>query len=171
MTQAKTLQMLTSYKRWANQLTFAMVDALPPWEALKPRQTRFCNMVLTLSHVFVVDDIFRAHLKGKAHSYTARNVETTPSLDQLRKAQAEIDDWYVATAQALSDEQVSEKVRFKFVGGGEGEMTRGEMILHVVNHGTYHRGFVGDMVYQAGGTPPANDLTVWLRDAAPVSLR
>jgi hypothetical protein len=34
-------------------------------------------------------------------------------------------------------------------------MTCNEMIQHVVNHGTYHRGFVGDMMYQAGVTPSA----------------
>lgn len=45
-------------------------------------------------------------------------------------------------------------------------MTCNEMILHVVNHGTYHRGFVGDMMYQAGVTPSATDLPVFLRDVA-----
>jgi len=45
-------------------------------------------------------------------------------------------------------------------------MTCGEMLLHVVNHGTYHRGLVADMMYQAGVTPPTTDLPVFLRDAA-----
>jgi uncharacterized damage-inducible protein DinB len=40
------------------------------------------------------------------------------------------------------------------------------MVLHVVNHGTYHRGLVADMMYQAGVTPEATDLPVFLRDAA-----
>jgi uncharacterized damage-inducible protein DinB len=43
-------------------------------------------------------------------------------------------------------------------------MTCEQIILHLVNHATYHRGFVGDMMYQARVTPPANDLTVFLRD-------
>lgn len=44
-------------------------------------------------------------------------------------------------------------------------MTRGEIILHLVNHATYHRGFVGDLLNQASVNPPATDLTVFLRDA------
>ena len=44
-------------------------------------------------------------------------------------------------------------------------MSREEMIVHVVNHGTYLRGFVGDLMYQVPATPPANDLPVFLRDA------
>src|SRR2546429_6681738 len=38
------------------------------------------------------------------------------------------------------------------------------IVLHVVNHGSYHRGFVSDMMYQVPFVPPANDLPVFLRD-------
>jgi uncharacterized damage-inducible protein DinB len=46
-------------------------------------------------------------------------------------------------------------------------MTRGEMLLHIVNHTSYHRGFVADMFYQVPVRPPVTDLTVFLRDACP----
>ncbi len=46
-------------------------------------------------------------------------------------------------------------------------MTRGDMLLHVVNHKTYHRGYVADRLYQAGSRPPVMDLPVFLRDAPP----
>jgi uncharacterized damage-inducible protein DinB len=37
----------------------------------------------------------------------------------------------------------------------------------VINHKTYHRGFVADMLCQAGVRPPVMDLPVFLRDAPP----
>jgi uncharacterized damage-inducible protein DinB len=40
-----------------------------------------------------------------------------------------------------------------------------EMLLHVVNHSTYHRGYVADMLYESGSRPPTLDLPVFLRDA------
>ena len=40
-----------------------------------------------------------------------------------------------------------------------------EIVLHAVNHGTYHRGNVAAMLYQIGRTPPTTDLPVFLRDA------
>jgi uncharacterized damage-inducible protein DinB len=43
-------------------------------------------------------------------------------------------------------------------------MTRGEMLLHVVNHTTYHRGFVADLFFQIPARPPTTDLPVFLRD-------
>lgn len=43
-------------------------------------------------------------------------------------------------------------------------MSINEIFLHIVNHGSYHRGFVSDMIYQVPAVPPTNDLTVYLRD-------
>jgi uncharacterized damage-inducible protein DinB len=51
-----------------------------------------------------------------------------------------------------------------FIGGGRGKMTRAQILLHIVNHGTYHRGFVSDLMYQILASVPANDLPVFLRD-------
>jgi uncharacterized damage-inducible protein DinB len=59
-----------------------------------------------------------------------------------------------------------ENINFDFIGGGKGAMTREEMILHIVNHGTYHRGLVADMMYQVPLVPPSTDLPVFLRDVA-----
>src|SRR6185295_8701915 len=59
---------------------------------------------------------------------------------------------------------LGEKVKFTFVGGGEGAMTRGEMLQHLVNHTSYHRGFVAQMMYEVPARPPTTDLTVFLRD-------
>lgn len=156
--------MLVRYKGWANSLTFNNVMELPEGEALRQRSTRFGNMVHTLNHVYVVDDIFRHHLQGKKHSYTARNTEQTPAVGDLWTAVQEMDRWYIGLVDTWSNEDLSEVVHFEFVGGGEGAMTREKIVLHIVNRGTYHRGFVGDLMYQVPFTPPSNDLPVFIRD-------
>jgi uncharacterized damage-inducible protein DinB len=46
-------------------------------------------------------------------------------------------------------------------------MTRLEILLHLANHATYHRGFISDMLYQIPVIGDANDFTVFLRDAWP----
>ncbi|EMS97308.1 DinB [Agrobacterium tumefaciens str. Cherry 2E-2-2] len=159
-----TLKMLVRYKAWANGLTFRSVMELPEGEALRQRPTRFGNMVHTLNHVYVVDDIFRHHLQGKKHGYTARNTDHTPAIGELWEAVQEMDRWYVDMVDTWSDVDLAKAVHFEFVGGGEGVMTREQIVLHIVNHGTYHRGFVGDMMYQVPFTPPSNDLPVFIRD-------
>jgi len=162
MAALNSLQTLTRYKRWADALMIGDVAAAPPGEALRERPTRWQNMVRTLNHVHVVDDLFRCHLLGKSHGYTYRNTDITPPLEELRHAMLALDDWYVDYANALSAKAQAELVPFQFLDGGSGAMTRGDMLLHVVNHATYHRGLVSDMLYQAGCVPSTNDLPVFL---------
>ena len=158
------LTMLTGYKFWADELIYSALRALPEGEATKERATRFGSMLHTLNHIHVIDRIFQAHLQGQPHGFTARNTPTHPPLEALWDAVRTLDQWYVDYAAGLSDMQSEERVEFLFVDGGAGVMSRGEMILHVVNHGTYHRGFVADMMYQVPAMPPATDLPVFLRD-------
>ena len=158
---------LTRYNAWANKLIFEAVAGLPEGEATRPRQSLFKNMVHMLNHNYVIDRIFQAHLEGRAHEYTARNSPDHPALDELWKTQQVVDAWYIAAYDAMSAVELGSVVHFTFVGGGEGAMTREEILLHVVNHTTYHRGFVAEMFYKVPARPPTTDLPVFLRDAHP----
>ena len=159
-----TASMLARYNQWANRVIFDAVAALPGGEAEKPRTSLFKNMVHTLNHNYVIDRIFQAHLEGRPHGYAARNTAEHPPLAELRRSQDEVDAWYVSWADGIAERALDETVRFQFVGGGEGAMTRGQMLMHVVNHTSYHRGFVADLFYQVPAKPPITDLTVYLRD-------
>ena len=162
-------RMLTRYKAWASDLMFEAVTALPEEEALRPRPGAFKNMVHTLNHLYVIDHIFQSHLEGQSHGYTARNTANHPPLAELWRKQQAMDAWYVERFDALPDAELGVVVRFTFVGGGEGAMTRGEILSHVVNHGTYHRGNVASAIYAVPGKrPPTTDLPVFLRDFRPV---
>jgi len=162
--QAQLIDLLT-YKAWANSITFDAVAELSPDEVLRPRATRFGNILHTLNHIWVVEDIFRHHVAGRQRQYSARNTDAPPPLSELHARVQDMDRWWIAFARDVGPEALDKVVHFTFVGGGEGVMTRAEIMLHLVNHATYHRGFVGDMLYQAQAVPPATDLTVYLREA------
>lgn len=57
-----------------------------------------------------------------------------------------------------------EPMRSNFVDGGRGRMSAEEMLLHVANHATYHRGYIADMLYEEGLKPPTMDLPVFIRE-------
>ena len=158
------MQMLTRYKSWANARAYETVLQLPQSELLKERQTHFKTILHTLNHVYVIDDIFKAHLEGASHSYTGRNTKEPLPLDKLWQATKRMDIWYIELSDKLSAEELDETIHFDFVDGGQGAMTREQILLHIVNHGTYHRGFVSDMLYQIPARFDANDLPVFLRD-------
>jgi len=158
--------MLARYNAWANKLVFDAVAALPAGEATKERQSLFRNMVHTLNHNYVIDLIWQAHLEGREHGFTARNTADHPPLADLWRAQQAIDDWYIAWSNSLSEAALEERVSFTLIGGNKGVMTRGEILLHVVNHTSYHRGFVADLFFQVPARPPTTDLPVYLRESA-----
>jgi len=164
MTTLRNIRTLTRYMAWSNDRIFDAVAALPEGEATKPRRSVFKNIVHTLNHVYVIDLIFQAHLEGREHGFTARNTPDHPPLEELRRKQRVLDDWYVAWSDRLTEHELERKVRFTFVGGGEGAMTCVEIALHLANHTTYHRGYIADMLYQVPANPPTTDLTVFLRD-------
>ncbi len=163
------LRTLMRYKAWANELVFAAASKLPEAELTAPRKIVFGNMLRTLHHVHAMDAVWRAHLEGRPHGYTTRNPEACPSFASLREAQKGMDAWWVSYADSLSAAQQDEVVNFRFIGGGPGSMTRRDVLLHVVNHGTYHRGNVASMMYQAGSPPPTTDLPVFFTRPSPGS--
>jgi uncharacterized damage-inducible protein DinB len=139
---------------------------LPP-DAPAAEGGGFGSMIFTLNHNYVVDLIFKGHLEGKPHGFSARNTKAMPSLHTLATNQSALDTWYVRYADDLTESLHDEVLHFEFVGGGAGAMTRGDMILHVVNHMTYHRGMAGEMFNRLKTRAPRMDLTIFLRDAPP----
>jgi uncharacterized damage-inducible protein DinB len=84
-------------------------------------------------------------------------------MEQLATSQREVDKWYVDYANSTSELELSELVEFEFIGGGRGSMTRRDILLHVVNHTTYHRGHAADILYNLNIFPPTTDLPVFLK--------
>jgi uncharacterized damage-inducible protein DinB len=164
MMTPRTARMLARYNQWTDQLIFEAVAALPGDEATRPRVGLFKTMVHMLNHNYVIDRVFQAHLEGRSHGYGARNTPEPPPLADLKRSQEEMDAWYIAWTDRLTPQAIDEKVKFAYIGGGEGILTRGEILLHLVNHHSYHRGFVAEMFYSAKHRPPTTDLTVFLRD-------
>jgi uncharacterized damage-inducible protein DinB len=162
---ATSASMMARYKQWSDKVMFDAVAALPEGEAVKPRASLFRNMAHTLNHIYVIDRIWQAHLEGRNHGYEARNTKDHPPLTELWRLQQEVDDWYVAWADAQSDASLAETVEYTLIGGNRGAMTRGEILLHVLMHDNYHRGYVAEMFYEVPGCrPPSMDLPVYMRE-------
>jgi uncharacterized damage-inducible protein DinB len=113
-----------------------------------------------------MDVVWRAHLQGTGHGFTTRNPDDCPPFTQLRTAQRDMDQWYVEYCGDMEESCCAEIVNFSFIGGGSGSMSRGEILLHVVNHTTYRRGHIGSMIYEVAAEPPTTDLPVFLREYA-----
>jgi uncharacterized damage-inducible protein DinB len=150
------------YRLWADQRTFDAVAALPPGELVKQRPTPLKSMIGTLNHIYLIDLVWQAHLEGRDHGFAARDLVLHDSLPELWQAQQEIDRWYIDWSGKQSVQSLAEIVRFRFIDGGRGAMTRGDILLHVVNHATFHRGWVAEMFFHVPARNPTTDLAVYL---------
>lgn len=154
------LQSLFGQKAWANAELF---DVL----ATVTAEADLHTAIRTLNHIYVVDRIFRAHLLGEPHGYDATNTKATPALAELRAAVRETDAWYRQYVSSLTDAALAEPVRFRFTDGDMGSMSREEILLHVITHGGYHRGNVGQVLKNISVAPPRDLLTKFLHVMEP----
>lgn len=75
--------------------------------------------------------------------------------------------WLQTYAGSLTASQLKENISFTFVDGKRGRLSREEVIFHLINHGTYHRGAIGHALDLAVGTRPADTYNVFIHAAEP----
>ena len=160
-----TLQRLFRYKAWADDAlltTLARLDGGSPVVALA---------IKALAHGYIVDRIFAAHMRGNPHAYATVNPDQMPTLENLSADLRESDREYVAYVSGLDADRLAERIDFAFTDGAPGSLSREEMLLHVINHGTGHRGQV-NAVMLLNSLPPAKDgFTTYLHQAEATTRR
>jgi uncharacterized damage-inducible protein DinB len=157
-----TLKSLFGQKVWANDELFAKLVAsttLP--------EDQMLSSIRTLNHIYVVDRIFRAHLAGEPRPFDATQTPTLPTLAQLHHDVQVTDAWYVQYVTGLSEDQLETIFDFDFTDGDIGRMSREEILLHVITHGAYHRGNVGQILKTNAMTPPRDLYTKFLHQSEP----
>jgi uncharacterized damage-inducible protein DinB len=138
----KSLQSLFAQKSWANSELFNALAEIPTEQHADAVHTA----TRTLNHIYVVDQIFQAHLLDEGHGFEATNTDATPSLNELQFAVAETDAWFEGYAASITGAELDESISLNFTDGDVGTMTREEMLFHVITHGAYHRGNVGQIM-------------------------
>jgi uncharacterized damage-inducible protein DinB len=153
---------LIAIKRWADRglcdVVARNLDRLSREES--------AIMLRVLDHMHVVDRIFQHHLQGLPHAFRAPRSETIPELATLAGSMKEVDDWYASYVDSLTADELQQPIDFVFTSGKAARMRRGEIILHVCLHGTYHRGNAGAVLQLKGITPSRDSITDFLEGSA-----
>jgi uncharacterized damage-inducible protein DinB len=155
----ETLQRLFRYKAWAND---ELLTALAKLGAESPIATL---AIKALSHTYVVDRIFAAHLRREEHAYGSANVSQLPALADLAADIRTSDREYVDYVSALDRDQLAECIDFAFTDGAPGRLSREEMLMHVITHGVGHRGQVSAVMLLNSATPAKDGFTTYLHTA------
>lgn len=151
------------YKAWADRRTLDAVAQLD--HGLHAASIAFA--LQQLNHMVRVEEVFRARLLGQNEPHSTSNSEIVPDLPALDERLSVSNHWLQHYEQSLTSAQRSESIHFHFLDGQAGAMTREEVLFHLVNHGTYHRGAIGHALDLAGGLRPADTYTVFIHAAEP----
>lgn len=164
LVMSSILLSLFKYKAWAN---VEMHAALAEFNA-QQYPNEFQAMLHLLDHVNTVDRIFKGHLLGTGEQcLKMTSSEKTPDLSELREIVQATDAWYLEFVSRVSAERLQQRVHFTFTDGDSGAMSCEEMLLHVITHGGYHRGSVGQILEGLGIDSPPDSLTKFLHRHEP----
>ena len=158
----KTYSQLIAIKRWADRGLYDVVGQ--NFNRLSSEDAAL--MLRILDHIHTVDRIFQHHLQGLPHTFRAPRSEKVPELQELARSVTEVDDWYADYVDGRAESELEQSVDFVFTSGKPARMRRGEIILHVCLHGTYHRGNAGALLQLRGITPSRDAITDFLEYAA-----
>lgn len=151
------------YKQWADQRTLEAISSINGTNY--PAALDFS--LQQLNHMVRVEEIFRARLEGKSIPHLSTNSESVPELGELARRISASNQWFHIYAERLAANQHQQVVAFEFVDKKRGSMTRLEILFHIINHGTYHRGAIGHCLDLSEVPHPADTYTVFIHAAEP----
>lgn len=142
------------YHVWANRKVFTHLKELPREIYTQEIQSVFPSISDALAHIYIVDNVWLYTMSGHSYEETAqmrdRWKEETEgaSLKEMEKLCDKLTDRYRDFFRQVEDmEAITSYSHPRF---GTLKTSYAELIQHVVNHGTYHRGNITAMLRQLG---------------------
>jgi uncharacterized damage-inducible protein DinB len=165
------LQQYAAYNIWANKIITERIASLPPDTIHKEMNSSFGSIYKTVVHLMDVESIWWQRLKLQEHvewpgkSFNGNFEELS---QQLLLHSKQWNDWIQSTNELnliyVFAYQNSKKEHFK--------QPVYEMLLHLFNHQTFHRGQLVTMLRQNGIEKiPATDFIVFSRSKLGNSLK
>lgn len=154
---------LFAFNAWANHRIIGAVEALTPEQFTKPMQSSFSSARDTLVHIWSVEWIWLERLQGRSPAGFP-NANEFPDLASMRSRWAEIEKHWLEYVSRLDESELEEEVDYKTMSYGPSRDPRWQILQHVVNHGTYHRGQVTTMLRQLGAKGATIDLIFFYRE-------
>lgn len=158
------VQTLYAYNSWANH---RVLDACAPLNAAQFTQSvtsSFASVRDTLAHIMLAEWLWLERWQGRSPGFPSS--DGFPDLASIRSRWQRIDGDLNAFIQKLSAADLGRVVEYKNTRGNAFSNPMQQMLQHVVNHGTYHRGQITTLLRQLGATPVPTDLIAFYREKA-----
>ena len=143
------LQDLCRYNEWANGMMADFVAQAGEERCVMVQESSFGTIKETLIHMWDAQYIWLERLGGRSpDQWPGQNFNG--SCMQITEGLKENSRQWVKLAEDLRPEQAAALISYRNLRGSEFHNTTGQIITHVMNHGTFHRGQVVTMLRNAG---------------------
>ena len=155
------LQLHLAYTAWATRGLVESAGRLSHEELTRDFGTADKSVLGTLVHILGADRIWLARLLGEPQPPYATDGDY--SLASLENKWPAIHEGWRQWAAGLTDGDTSRVVSYSDLRGNPWRQPLWQLVLHVVNHGTHHRGQVSGFLRAMGHVPPKLDLIQYYR--------
>ena len=161
---AATILDLIDYSVWARDRLLDAVAALTPEQYTKPMGSSFSSIRDTVVHMYAAEWIWTLRLHGESPSKFPP-AASFPDLASVRAQWAGTEQKLRAFLAPLDDAGAARVIEYQTLSYGPGCSSIAEIIQHVANHGSYHRGQVTTMLRQLGAAPAKGlDMILYFRE-------
>lgn len=151
----------TEYNLWANTRICSFCAQVDEASLEKTSFTSFPTIMLTLSHIWEAETIYYKRL----HHITPDELEPSDfkgSFNELKEKFLFQSGQLREYGQSLVDDKLMETITYTNTAGEEITKMIYEVLLHCINHSTYHRGQIINMLRGVGFTDfISNDLMTY----------
>lgn len=162
-------RVLLAYGVWANRRLLRAAGALPDPILDRDLGVSHQSVLGTLRHIAWGEWLWLARWRESAPR--GNDPRAAPTLAALGTRWTEIGREQLEFMQAVRDPDLRRSITYENPPGTPWSYRLEEMVRHVANHSTYHRGQVAMLLRQLGYPPPATDYLVFFDDGLPGAAR
>jgi uncharacterized damage-inducible protein DinB len=152
------------YNWWANERMLDAVAALEDEAFRRDTRSSFPSVQTTLVHILAAEWIWLRRWTGESPGDMPAGWDAF-GLDDLRRAWEDVEAERTEWLEALTDADLDRVVEYRNIAGEPHSRLVWQMLRHVVNHSSYHRGQVTTMLRQLDAAAPTTDLIYWFPEA------
>jgi len=150
------------YTAWATRKLVDCASRLTPEQLNHDFKTADHSVLGTLVHTFAADRVWLARVTGGPHPGFISDRDR--SLAVLQTEWPELHERWKQWINGLSVADTSRVLSYTDLKGNAWSQPLWQVVLHVVNHGTHHRGQVSGFLRTLGQNPPGTDLIYYYRE-------
>ena len=157
---------LFAYGWWAMGRTLETVTPLSADEFARSIGGSFGSVQGTFVHMWGADWVWLERFDGRSPSALPSGVTLT-SVADVRARYDRIHEEQKRIVNALTPARLAEPLTYVNFAGQTCTYSVSDAMVHVVNHGTYHRGQIATLLRQLGKAPAPTDYLRWIDAGAP----